>query len=90
VVFRIAGRQVGNTTSFADGRFEAPLQVSTLEVGTYQVDADCGPLLFAPLDVVLVSAVNSDTSTFIIIIFFILIGMALFWRQRQQGHRRVP
>jgi hypothetical protein len=82
VVFVIGGHKVGSTTSTATGAYRGPLDVSGLPVGSYQVTAECGLLLTsAPLELVLASEVSNDASTLIIIIFFILFGMAILSRQ---------
>lgn len=56
--------------------------MSGLPVGSYQVTAECGLLLTnASLELVLASEVSNDASTLIIIIFFILFGIAILARQ---------
>ncbi len=60
--------------------FRGPLAVSGLPVGTYQVEAHCGVVLTASLDVVLANQVYDDAST-VVIIIFVLIGSGLFWRR---------
>ncbi|MFI7665903.1 hypothetical protein [Nocardia sp. NPDC049526] len=83
---------VGNTVAGADGGFRAPLALTSIEVGRYEVTARCGRTLTAPLDVVLVSRVSSATSTLTVILFFLLIG-AWFYGHRLVSHlpaRREP
>ncbi|MFI9505017.1 hypothetical protein [Nocardia sp. NPDC052566] len=65
---------VGKTVAGQDGAFAAPLTTAAVDVGRHQVTARCGRTLAAPLDVVLVSSVGAGTSTFTVIIFFLLIG----------------
>ncbi len=72
---------VGATKSGANGSFSTPLNVSTFPVGQYLVVAHCGPTLTSDLDVVLATEANPDTSTLLIIVFFLLIGLALFRRR---------
>jgi hypothetical protein len=55
-----------------------------LPVGSYQVEAHCGVVLYADLDVVLANEVYNDASTVLIIVFFVLIGSGLFWRRLQR------
>ena len=56
--------------------------MSTLTVGRYDVKAHCGVILVAPLDIVLANHVDPGTSTtMVIIIFFVLIGLVVFRRQ---------
>lgn len=81
VIFTIYGKHVGTTTSATDGDFEGPVDTTDLAVGAYEVDAHCGLVLSAPLDIVLASQVSSDTGSIVVIIFFLLLGIALFVRQ---------
>jgi len=82
VLLTVDTKPVGKTTAGADGSYSAPLQVSSLPVGRYQVVAHCGLFIMASdFDVVLATAANPDTSTLLIIIFFVLIGLALFRRR---------
>ncbi|MEV4233719.1 MULTISPECIES: hypothetical protein [unclassified Nocardia] len=83
---------VGNAVAGADGGFRAPLALTSIEVGRYEVTARCGRTLTAPLDVVLVSRISSATSTLTLILFFLLIG-AWFYGHRLVSHlpaRREP
>ncbi|MEV5834312.1 hypothetical protein [Nocardia sp. NPDC052112] len=83
---------VGNTVAGADGGFRAPLALTSIDVGRYEVTARCGRTLTAPLDVVLVSRISSATSTLTVILFFLLIG-AWFYGHRLVSHlpaRREP
>ncbi|WP_329405571.1 hypothetical protein OG563_27490 [Nocardia vinacea] len=83
---------VGNAVAGVDGGFRAPLALTSIEVGRYEVTARCGRTLTAPLDVVLVSRVSSATSTLTVILFFLLIG-AWFYGHRLVSHlpaRREP
>jgi hypothetical protein len=57
------------------------LEVGNFPVGSYEVEAHCNVALFAPLDVVLASQVYQGTSTVTVVVFFILLGAALFWRR---------
>jgi hypothetical protein len=72
---------VGTTTADAGGSFTTPLKVGSLPVGQYLVVAHCGVELTSDLSVVLATAANPDTSTLLIIIFFLLVGLALFRRR---------
>ena len=80
-MFTVAGQQIGKSRAATDGAFDGPLDVSGLPVGTYQVQAHCGVVLYADLDVVLANQVYNDASTIVIIVFFIMLGGALFWRR---------
>jgi hypothetical protein len=83
-VFTVAGQKVGQSTAATSGAFNGPLDVSGLPVGSYQVEAHCGVVLYADLDVVLANEVYDDASTVLIIVFFVLIGSGLFWRRLQR------
>ncbi len=82
VTLTIGSTQVGETTAGDDGSFQAPLHVGDLSVGRYDVQAECGAILTASFDVVLASRVDPGTSTtMVIIVFFILIGVVAFRRR---------
>jgi len=82
VLLTVDTKPVGKTTAAVDGSYSAPLQVSSLPVGRYQVVAHCGLFVMASdFDVVLATQPNSDTATLLIIVFFLLIGLALFRRR---------
>jgi hypothetical protein len=83
VLLTVGPTTVGETTASTGGTFTAPLQVGTLPVGRYLVLAHCGPVLAASLDVVLASQVGQATATLAIIVFFLLIGLAVFRRRIQ-------
>ena len=86
VAVTIDSTPVGRTDAASDGTFRTPLAVSSLAVGRYQVTATCGPTLEAPLDIVLASEVDQGTSTsMIIIVFFVLLGLLAFRRQLFPG-----
>ena len=81
VALTIGSASVGHTTATSSGAFHAPLTLGPLSVGRYTVVAHCGPILAAPLDIVLASQVSAATSTLAIIIFALLIGALAFRRQ---------
>jgi len=81
---------VGTTTADTSGAFTTPLNVGSLPVGRYAVVAHCGPVLTTELDVVLATEANPDTSTLLIIIFFVLIGLALFRRRIRLDRPATP
>jgi len=81
---------VGTTTADTAGAFTTPLSVGSLPVGRYVVVAHCGPVLTTELDVVLATEANPDTSTMLIIIFFVLIGLALFRRRIRLDRPATP
>jgi hypothetical protein len=82
VTLTIGSQQVGQTTADSEGHFHAPLHLGSLPVGRYDVQAQCGAVLTAALDVVLASKVDDGTSTtLVIIVFFVLIGLVAFRRR---------
>ena len=86
VAVTIDSTPVGRTDAASDGTFRTPLAVSSFAVVRYQVTATCGPTLEAPLDIVLASEVDQGTSTsMIIIVFFVLLGLLAFRRQLFPG-----
>lgn len=72
---------VGATKADASGAFSTPLHVGSLPVGQYRVVAHCGVELTSDLDVVLGTQADPDTSTLLIIVFFLLVGLAVFRRR---------
>jgi hypothetical protein len=76
---------VGNAVAGPTGGFEAPLDTGGVDVGRHQVTARCGRTLSAPLDVVLVSSVSSGTSTFTLILIFLVLG-GWFYGHRLASH----
>ena len=72
----------GHDKGTREAAFSTPLNVGSLAVGQYQVVADCGiELMRSDLTVVLGTQANPDTSTLLIIIFFLLVGLASFRRR---------
>ena len=87
VLLTIDGQPVGHTTADPQGRFAAQVADGPLAVGPYRVVAHCGAVLAAPLSVVLASSVGQGRATVVIIIvFFLLVGLAVF-RRRLQRYR---
>ncbi|MDA8380180.1 MAG: hypothetical protein M0020_05040 [Actinomycetota bacterium] len=81
VTVDLAGRLVGTATADAAGDFDAPVPLSNLAIGQYAVVAHCGPTLQATVAVVLVSRSNPATSTLVVLIFFVLLGLGVVWHQ---------
>ncbi len=84
VLLSVEGRDVGTSAADADGAFAVPLAFPEMEVGNYQVEARCGPALTAPIDLAVASLVDPATSTLVVLIFFVLLGLAAFRRQLRQ------
>jgi hypothetical protein len=77
----IEGAPVADTVADETGAFKAPLHTGSLRVGRHDVQAECGVLLVAPLDVVLVSQVSRASSTLAIIVFVLLVGLFIYRRR---------
>jgi hypothetical protein len=76
---------VGQTVAGPTGDFAAPLTTGAVDVGRHEVTAQCGRILSAPLDVVLVSHVGTGTSTLTLIVIFLVLG-AWFYGHRLASH----
>jgi hypothetical protein len=82
VAIHIDAQEVGRTAATDDGSFRTELAVASLDVNRYQVVAECGPTLTAPLDVVLASQVDDGSTTTVgIIVFFVLMALLIFRQQ---------
>lgn len=81
VALSVDGVPAGSSIADGQGVFEAPVQVGSIDVGRYQVQAACGPMLTAPVDVVLASRVGAGTATLTVIVFFLLIGLLIYRRR---------
>ncbi|WP_158608014.1 hypothetical protein [Nocardia panacis] len=77
----IGDARVGSTVAGPDGAFRTSLAAASAGVGRYEVSLRCGASAVAPLDVVLVSRVDTGTSTLIVIVFALLLGGGLFARR---------
>ncbi|ELB89436.1 hypothetical protein Rwratislav_29489, partial [Rhodococcus wratislaviensis IFP 2016] len=77
----VSGESAGQVVADSAGAFEAPLAAGPTSVGRYQVEADCGPVLTAAFDVVLVSQASGSISTMVIIVFFLLMGLLIYRRR---------
>ncbi len=85
VLLTIDGQPVGHATADPHGRFAARVEDGPLAVGPHRVVAHCGAVLAAPLSVVVASSVGTGSATvLIIILFFLLVGLAVFRRRLQR------
>jgi hypothetical protein len=85
----LAGKPVGEVSADAAGAFRVPVEVGSLGVGNYPVAGVCGPILNTSLNVVLTSRITPATSTIAIIVFFLLIGAAIYRRRLWQTLREL-
>lgn len=76
----IDGKDGGSTVADSGGGFRAPVRPGQLEIGRHEVVANCGVILAAPLDLILATQVESGTATLALILFFLVVGLALYRR----------
>jgi len=69
--------QVGTATADSAGVFTAPVQFTRLEPGRRVVTATCGPVLTTHVDLIVSSSTSGQAGTVVVLIFFILVGIAL-------------
>ncbi|WP_240963346.1 hypothetical protein [Antrihabitans stalactiti] len=81
VTLSAAGEQIGTGTANDAGVFDIPLASGALGVGSHRVEALCGPVLLAALDVVLVTQLGSATATLTMLVFFLIIGLVIYRRR---------
>ena len=86
VVFEVDDRAIGSSAAGAGGDFSSALDLPDLRVGRHRLVARCGPVLATSLDVVLVTRSEPTTTSFALLLFFILLALAVIRRQR--GTRR--
>ncbi len=77
VILDISSRPVGTAMANQAGTFSAPVSVPDLAVGQYPVVARCGPTLTTEVGVVLLTRVDPATATFVVLFFFVLIGLVV-------------
>jgi hypothetical protein len=93
VVLTVQGHPAGGARTDADGTFTADLTLPDLPVGAYAVDVRCGPRRASvPIDLVVASsgpiAGSLAATAGSILVFFVLLGGMLLYRD--QGQRRRP
>jgi hypothetical protein len=81
VTLSVNGTTLATSTVDAAGHFSAPVDVTVLEVGRYDLVAECGVTLRTPFDVVLVTEAGTGTSSVVIILAILLLGTG--WRVRR-------
>jgi hypothetical protein len=77
VTLMVKGERVGGTVADANGAFSAPISFKRIEAGRHWVTTDCGVKLTAAVDQMLTSSTGGQSSTMIILVFFVLAGIAL-------------
>ncbi len=79
--------QLGTTTADAAGGFVAPVQFANLEPGRRTITATCGPVLTSEVDLIVSSSTSGQAGTVVVLIFFILVGIALLRWQYNTSRR---
>jgi hypothetical protein len=77
VTLMSGGERVGGAVVAADGTFSAPVQFTRIEAGRHKVTASCGIVLTGAVDQVVTSSTAGHSSTLIVLVFFVLIGVAV-------------
>jgi hypothetical protein len=71
------GERVGGAVSEADGTFRAPVEFTKIRAGRHQVTASCGVVLTGAVDQIVTSSTSGHSSTMIVLVFFVLAGVAV-------------
>jgi len=78
---------LGSTFADSAGGFVAPLHFANLEPGRRTITATCGPVLTTQVDLIVSSSTSGQAGTLVVLIFFILVGIALLRWQYNTGRR---
>jgi hypothetical protein len=79
--------QVGLATADSTGAFTAPVQFSRLDPGRRVVTATCGAVLTTEVDLIVSSSTSGQAGTVVVLIFFVLVGIALLRWQYNSARR---
>ncbi|MDT7801346.1 MAG: hypothetical protein QOI78_4779 [Actinomycetota bacterium] len=71
------GTEVGSAYADSTGAFTAPVRFTRIEAGPHTVIADCGVRLTGTVDQVVTHSSGGQTSTVVILVFFVLAGIAV-------------
>jgi hypothetical protein len=71
------GERVGNAIAETDGTFKAPVEFTRIQAGRHQVIASCGVVLTGAVDQIVTSSTGEHSSTMIVLVFFVLAGVAV-------------
>lgn len=77
-----AGGPVGSTTADSGGHFTTPVEFTDIQPGRHEVTARCGAVLTGSVDVILTSSTQGNTSTLVVLVFFVLAGVTMVARPR--------
>jgi len=68
------GAEVGSAYTDSSGAFTAPVEFTRIEAGRHTVVAECGVRLTGAVDQVVTRSSGGQTSTLVILVFFVLAG----------------
>jgi hypothetical protein len=71
------GAEVGSAYADASGAFTAPIEFTRIEAGRHTVIAECGVRLTGAVDQVVTRSSGGQTSTLVILVFFVLAGVTV-------------
>jgi hypothetical protein len=71
------GERVGSAIAETDGTFHAPVEFTRIQAGRHQVTASCGVVLTGAVDQIVTSSTGGHSSTMIVLVFFVLAGVAV-------------
>jgi hypothetical protein len=71
------GTEVGSAYTDSTGAFTAPVQFTRIEAGPHTVVAECGVRLTGTVDQIVTRSSGGQTSTLVILVFFVLAGIAV-------------
>jgi hypothetical protein len=71
------GETVGTSTADSTGHFSSPVEFTRIEPGRHFVTASCGIVLTGAVDQILTSSTGGHSGTLVILVFFVLVGIAL-------------
>lgn len=72
---------VGTAKADSAGKFNSPVEFSTIQPGRHVIRAQCDILLVGSVDVSLTSGTSGTSSTLVVLVFFVLIGATMLRRQ---------
>jgi hypothetical protein len=71
------GAEVGSAYTDSSGAFTAPVEFTRIEAGRHTVVAECGVRLTGAVDQVVTRSSGGQTSTLVILVFFVLAGITV-------------
>ena len=71
------GIRVGTAVADTTGAFVSPVEFTRVEPGRHTITASCGVVLTGAVDQVVTSSTGGQSSTLVVLVFFVLAGAAL-------------